>query len=338
MNLETAHTRLKISKWRLFLSLSVFLGLTIFIATRYGEMESLLDLVWTADTTGLLVALALQVATYICDGAKWHISIKSNGYGLKLRSLAKMALQQLSINQFVPSIGVAGNAIVAREMLNLGIPAWIVLKAMSIDILSLFVSYVFMSALTLYILFDIAPPPLFWSFAGFLVFILTVTVAFWHLIHNHRRWRILNWVKRFKGAKETFEALSQIPEGEEMPAKLFIEASLLRVVVFILDGLTLWALMMSISNHISVETAMLALAAGSIGGVISFLPGGIGGYEIASAWTLVILGTSLEAALAGTLLLRCFVLWLPLIPGLILARRQIFPYEVLEYFKKTHLG
>jgi glycosyltransferase 2 family protein len=77
------------------------------------------------------------------------------------------------------------------------------------------------------------------------------------------------------------------------------------------------------------------LVAGSIGGVISFLPGGIGGFEAACAGVLVLLGVDLEEALAGTLLLRAFVLWLPLIPGLVLTRKIIFPYELFESEKQV---
>lgn len=327
--MQDQNPQFKISKFRLFISLVILVGIVAFITTRYGEAQTLGSLIWQAKPTLLLVALGLQVATYICDGAKWHLSIKSNGYGLKVKELGKMALQQLSINQFVPSVGVAGNAIVASEMLKLNIPAWVVMKAMCIDILSLFASYVFMSGLTLYFLYDIAPPLLFWTLAVFLAFILTVTIAFWHFLYNHRRWRILNHLKRFKIIRLTLQAMSDIPESEKLPGKLFFQASILRVIIFILDGFTLWVLMLAIGSPVVLETALIALAAGSVGGVISFLPGGIGGYEIASIWTLILLGTPLEAAIAGTLLLRGFVLWLPLIPGLIFARKQIFPYELL---------
>ncbi|MDB5691870.1 MAG: hypothetical protein JWO81_933 [Alphaproteobacteria bacterium] len=52
------------------------------------------------------------------------------------------------------------------------------------------------------------------------------------------------------------------------------------------------------------------------------VPLGLGAFEGASTAMLRLLGTPLEPALAATLLLRGFTLWLPLIPGLLVTRRM----------------
>jgi Mg2+-importing ATPase len=272
----------------------------------------------------------LQAATYICDGAKWHISIKSNGYHLKLRTLAKFAVEQLSINQFVPSVGMAGNAIVAREMLNLQVPPWVVAKAISLDILTQLASYSALSLFVLFLLDGIANAAVIGIIILFFLFITTCTLALWHFLHNHKKWKILNWFKRFSIVSKTMEVMGEIPPEEVIPLQLFARVSSLRIAIFILDALTLYVLMAAIGAPVALNAALIALVLGSIGGIISFLPGGIGGFEALCTGVLVLFGTSVEAALAGTLLLRGFVLWLPLIPGLIFARRQLFPVEQSE--------
>jgi uncharacterized membrane protein YbhN (UPF0104 family) len=50
------------------------------------------------------------------------------------------------------------------------------------------------------------------------------------------------------------------------------------------------------------------------------LPLGLGSFEATSTATLHLLGVPVEAAFAGTMLLRLLTLWLPLIPGMILMR------------------
>jgi uncharacterized membrane protein YbhN (UPF0104 family) len=70
-------------------------------------------------------------------------------------------------------------------------------------------------------------------------------------------------------------------------------------------------------------TAFVALAIATIAGVFSFLPGGVGSFEAGSTATLALLGVPVEAALTGTLLLRGLTLWLPLVPGLVLARGDL---------------
>ena len=320
--------RFQVSKVRLLVSLGILIGLSLFLASQFGEARELVSLIFRAKYRFLLLALFLQVLTYVFDGAKWHISIKPYGYGLKLRELAKMAVEQLSMNQFIPSVGMAGNAIVAREMLNLKIPGWIVAQAMSIDILSLLASYCAMTVVAILLLYGIVPQVFLWLLIAFLVFMLTVTLAFWHLLYHHNKWRFLNWLKRFKMVKQTLLVMSQIPNGNVIPTQIFFRATALRIGIFVLDGLTLWILMMAIGFPATISASFIDHVAGSIGGIVSFLPGGIGGFEAACAGILVLLGTPFEAALAGTLLLRGFVLWLPLIPGLIFIRKEIFPYEL----------
>jgi hypothetical protein len=49
----------------------------------------------------------------------------------------------------------------------------------------------------------------------------------------------------------------------------------------------------------------------------------LGTFEGAAVTMLHVLGVDVEAALAATLLLRGLTFWLPMIPGLWLARREI---------------
>ncbi len=50
---------------------------------------------------------------------------------------------------------------------------------------------------------------------------------------------------------------------------------------------------------------------------------GLGTFEAGSVGMLHFLGVSIEETLAGTLLLRAPTFWLPMVPGIWLARREI---------------
>jgi hypothetical protein len=50
---------------------------------------------------------------------------------------------------------------------------------------------------------------------------------------------------------------------------------------------------------------------------------GLGSFEAALVSLLTLTGTGLEAAFAATILLRGLTFWLPMLPGLWLARREI---------------
>jgi len=56
---------------------------------------------------------------------------------------------------------------------------------------------------------------------------------------------------------------------------------------------------------------------------VSLLPGGVGPFEAGSVAALRLLGVSLEVSVAATLLVRGYTLWLPMLPGLWLARREM---------------
>jgi uncharacterized membrane protein YbhN (UPF0104 family) len=55
---------------------------------------------------------------------------------------------------------------------------------------------------------------------------------------------------------------------------------------------------------------------------LGVIPGGLGVFEAVSVATLKLIGVPVAAGLAATLLFRFFTFWLPMAPGLILARRE----------------
>lgn len=63
---------------------------------------------------------------------------------------------------------------------------------------------------------------------------------------------------------------------------------------------------------------MLASLARTLGPV----PGGLGVFEAASVTALKLNGVPIAAGLAATLLFRGFSYWLPMLPGILLARRE----------------
>jgi len=61
----------------------------------------------------------------------------------------------------------------------------------------------------------------------------------------------------------------------------------------------------------------------SVVGSASFLPGGLASFEVAATALLVRFGAPVEAAAPATLLMRGFSFWLPMLPGSLLARREL---------------
>lgn len=112
----------------------------------------------------------------------------------------------------------------------------------------------------------------------------------------------------------------------QAPAELVADrALLLRVagwngLVFLADAATLFACLLALDQPVGFGTAFIALIMASIVVTLGPIPLGLGTFEATSTATLHLLGVSVEAAFAATMLLRLLTLWLPLLPGLYLMR------------------
>jgi uncharacterized protein (TIRG00374 family) len=104
---------------------------------------------------------------------------------------------------------------------------------------------------------------------------------------------------------------------------LVATAILLYVAIFLLDAATLWIMLLAMGQDVSFLVAFPSFVVSSIVATLSPIPLGLGIFETSSTGMLSALGIPVEAALTATLLLRGFTVWLPMLPGLWLARREL---------------
>src|SRR5690606_36375042 len=104
---------------------------------------------------------------------------------------------------------------------------------------------------------------------------------------------------------------------------LLAETVALQMTIIVLDALTLWICCRAIGATVDVTVAFAAFVMASVAATIGPVPLGLGTFEAGSVAMLKLLGVPLEAALAATLLTRGLTFWIPMVPGLWLARREI---------------
>ncbi|HEY6916606.1 MAG TPA: lysylphosphatidylglycerol synthase domain-containing protein, partial [Allosphingosinicella sp.] len=105
--------------------------------------------------------------------------------------------------------------------------------------------------------------------------------------------------------------------------RLILGAAGFNLLIFLVDTATLQVCLFALGGNASFATALIALVMASIAVTLGPIPLGLGSFEALSIAMLHFLGINLALAAAGTLLLRGFTLWLPLIPGLLLSRRLL---------------
>jgi len=325
-NLEQGQDRqsIKVSRAMLLFGLLVLACLIIFVILHVNEVGRFVRLAREAKPGWLALALALQIGTYMCAGGVWARVISPTGHRVSLKTLARFSMEKLSVDQLVPTGGVAGNLLVYQGMKLMGLPAWLALEALIVDTIAYYSGYLMLSLVvmaTLWFHHEITPLVLYTAGIFAFVVLLIPALIIWQVKRQDKP--LPRWLKRFKIITRIHEKVAGASPDRILNPKLLLHTSLLFFLIFLIDSATLWVVMRAISAPIGILPAVTAFGLAAMTGAISFLPGGVGGFEISAVATLTVLGTPLEAALAGTLLLRGLTLWIPLIPGLVLARRDV---------------
>ena len=104
---------------------------------------------------------------------------------------------------------------------------------------------------------------------------------------------------------------------------LFIKTTLLQGTILLLDAYTLNVMLYAIGQDASILVVFPCFIVASMVATLGPVPLGLGTFEATCVAMLSVLGAKVEVALMATLLLRGFTLWLPMIPGLWLAKREL---------------
>ena len=319
-----AKATITISRPMLLLGLALFAALISYVIVHVGEMERFALLLTEAQPAWLFLAAGLQVGTYLCAGLVWRKLTREAECTLPLRVLARISIEQLSINQLLPTGGVSGNLLVIHALRRRGLPAAAAIEVLSVEILSGYIGYAilaFLSIVALWWLGDITRV-LTYSLGSFALIVTIALTAFICLLQNRNR-SLPRWLPRLRLVARVQDSLKQISARHILSSRLLAVASALNVAIFILDGGTLWALMQVAGVPIGLMQCFVTIVVAFISGAVSFLPGGLGSFEAGSLAMLTLFHVPLEAALAGTLLFRGVALWLPLLLGLLFARKDV---------------
>ncbi len=268
------------SFWSFFFGIIFLGGLILFIFTHLKEVKDFLSLLKTADPKWLMIALAIQVATYLCAGIVWHIVIKTTKHKLSLMSLAALSLEQLSVNQFIPSGDVAGNVLIVRAMKRFGLPNSLGMEALFIDTIAYQIAFGVIILMALFVLW------LYNHITSIIVGLITIffitkvifTIIIWMII-NHKKLNLPDWIKHRKMISVILSAAENVSHQKIFSPKILLETSFYRFAIFILDAATLFTVMRSLGIVIRPSVAFTAFVIASIAGAVTLLPGGIGGFE-----------------------------------------------------------
>jgi len=307
----------------LLMGLFLLVGV-VAVATHFGELEHFVELLRKAEPAWLLLALALQMATYLSAASVWALALRSAGHPLALRSLVPLGIAKLFSDQAMPSAGFSGSAFLVLALRRRAIPEPICLATLMLSLLCYYAAAVLAAGVTVLLLWlyhEIHP----WIVGVVLAFcVIAVGIPSGALALRASSARMLpQFLGRIPGLSALLESIARAPVDLMRDPRLVAGGVALHASVVLLDAATLWVMLQVVGISTSYWIALPSFVLASMVATLGPIPLGLGTFEVVCVGTLHMLGVPIEAALTATLLLRGVTLWLPMLPGMWLARRAL---------------
>jgi uncharacterized membrane protein YbhN (UPF0104 family) len=296
----------------------------LLVVLHFGELEQFASMLHAAQPGWLLLALGLQAATYPMAAAVWQRTLGAAGAPLPLRSLVPLGVAKLFTDQALPSGGISGTALLVRALARRGVPFDAATQTVLVMLASYYSAYVIVAfaAIGLLALYHRANVALVTSAAV----LAAITVAVPMLVLSWKRaGRAVPpaWLGRLPGFAMWFERIAAAPTDVLRNKRLLVESLLCQLAIFMLDAATLWIAFRALGAPVGFAVAFVSFVLASVVGTIGLVPLGLGTFEATAIGLLHALGATVETAFAATLILRGLTFWLPMLPGIWLARREI---------------
>lgn len=308
---------------RIFAGLLLLAGL-ILVVSHIGELENFLAIVRRAEPSWLFLAIVLQTGTYACVAAIWHLALRAANARQSLPSLFPLGIAKLFSDQAIPIGGISGTAFFITALNRRGIPRELCMATLLLDIVSHYAAFMLAALATLLLLY---------FYHAIHTWIVIVAIVFsavaagmpagalWLRTLSERRMPAL--LLRVPGLDNLLQAIADAPRGLVRDPGLILATTFLQGSIFVLDAATLWVMLRLLGESVSMLAVFPSFVLASMVATIGVIPMGLGTFEVSCVSMLHVMGVPVEAALTATLLLRGFTLWLPMVPGMWLARQAL---------------
>lgn len=316
------------STWRGWLLGALLVGGLIIAVLHWGEVKNFAKLISTAKPIWLLIAAALQIATYFGLSAQWWLTLQRGKTPRPHGELFRLTFAKHFADQVVPTGGVSGNVLVVDNLVKDDVPRGNAVAALLLQIIAYYFSYALGA---LWVLVDLWwKSRMSWLLAGAVLIFLVLAMGMPALIlwlHRRGQGKLPKVVRKCRKARDFFKLVGEAPGKLIRNPHLIAWLTVLNLIVFIADAATMQACLLALGIHAPLSAGYVAFMMASIAVILGPVPMGLGSFEAVSVAMLRLFGVPFEAAISATLLFRGFTLWLPLIPGGLLLRSEMKPAE-----------
>jgi uncharacterized protein (TIRG00374 family) len=312
------------ANWRSWLLALLLIAGVVVAALHWADVKQFAALVAHAQPLWLLAAAAAQLLTYVALAVEWELVLRAGKCRAAFGKLLGLTVSKHFADQMVPTAGMSGNVVVVDRLQAIGASRAVALAALIMTIIAYYAAYGVASLIALILLWLRGKTS--WLVIGLISASLALSAAIPALalwLQRKGAKAIPRWLRRIRTVCELFEMIREAPTALVRSKRLIGELTLLNGAIFALDGLTMQFCLFALGVRAPFSAAFSAFILASIVVTLGPVPMGLGSFEAVSIAMLRALGVPFEAALSATLLFRGYTLWLPLLPGMVAARRQL---------------
>jgi uncharacterized membrane protein YbhN (UPF0104 family) len=307
-----------------WLSGALLLAALVFGVAHLAEEEALARLMARAQPLWLLTATACQVLTYVCAAAVWQRVLVRRGLSGRPLALVPLGLAKLFTDQALPSAGMSGALLVVGALVRRGVARGVAVAAVLAGLVAFYLAY-FVATLGAVAILWCRGELSGWILApagalGLLAAGVPLAIAG---LRGRALPRVRSWLERLPGGASLGAAFREADLSGLFSPRLVLETATLQLAIFALDALTLAVTLRAVGGGAELPVVFASFLIASVVATLAWIPGGLGSFEGTCVAMLHLHGVAVETALAATLLLRGFTFWLPMLPGFVLARREL---------------
>jgi uncharacterized protein (TIRG00374 family) len=303
----------------------VVIGALVLLVKNHTEPAQFARIVAHAHPAWLLLAVVLQLLTYPCIALTWTYVIHRDGeHPPSLGKLVRLSVAELFMDQTIPSGGMSGTVLVVASLKKRGVPQHAAVAAVVSSLLGFYLAQI-VGVIIAFVVLVVGGHFGGWeatattiALVGSLLIPIPLVVTLMGALE-----KLPKRVQRIKAVAEIRDHIADAPRELVFSPVVLLVATALRFAVLVLDGGTLAISALAIGSSAPVVSITAAFVLAYVVGSVTFLPGGLGTFEVACTTLLAGLGVPFASSAAATLLMRGLSFWLPMLPGIFFTRREV---------------
>ncbi|MET0658977.1 MAG: lysylphosphatidylglycerol synthase transmembrane domain-containing protein, partial [Steroidobacteraceae bacterium] len=293
-----AHERRSGLQWLQWLLGAAVLAAVIVIALRWTEAREIAAMVNRVQPMWFVLAAALQLSTYVVQGAFWRALARRLTFALSRRQAFRLSLAKLFIDQALPAAGVSGAVAVAAVLERRGMDHGGVLAGVFVNTSAYFLAYVICLAVAVPLVpLHGAARSALWIAASLFVIASTVLAVAVLVLPTHAPPAWLAHLAKRRLFSRSIRLIHEVDHPLVRDRTLLTEATVYQALIVLLDAATMWSLVKGLGTNATIASVFGCFMVSNLFRTLGILPGGLGTFEATSVLTLQAIGVPVPVAL-----------------------------------------